>query len=109
MYSIIVTGARGEPRTLPRWGIPPKSRCTSDALAKRVDDDGEDEEPPLTARATPTAAPISTMSSPTAMSTFDDAARRSPFRCTGGGAARARRRLLCFPLAIASQGSDGAG
>ena len=114
MYSIIVTGAFGEPRTSPCCGIPANSRWTTPAFGNAFVSEprvgmvpAEDEllPPKASAIATP-AAMITSPATAAAASTFGDARRRAPLRATGGGAATCcLRRRACLPL-IRTNGSQ---
>src|ERR1051326_3258628 len=73
MYSTIVTGAFGLPRTFPRWGMPLKSPTAEPAsgsvvLADVVD--GFDEEPPVSANASAAATAASAITTTAIASTF---------------------------------------
>ena len=100
MYSIIVTGALGEPRTFPLCGMPLKSWVTTPASGSFVVVVTGDEDPPVIATTSAIAAATSAIAPTAAPSTFGDALRGPPVLRTGGGVCTCRLRLACFPLVI---------
>src|SRR5262249_25927669 len=94
MYSARVTGAFGEPRTFPCWGIPfsvvlPSaafgSGLTREPRAGVEPDDEDDDLRPVRTNPSTIASTIITTTNAAPISTFGEAWRRWPGAFTGGG------------------------
>src|SRR5215831_7210100 len=107
MYSTIVTGAFGLPRTLPCWGMPlkrlfavPESGSVLAVVPVALE---PEDEPPVSANASATATAASAITPAPIASTFGDACLPlPPVLRTGGGAGVLRSRRAFLPLVMSA-------
>ena len=100
MYSVIVTGALGEPSTFPCWGMPFSSDTAVPESGSGVGVVVELDEPPVSATAAATAIPARTMTAPAIASTFGEAFRPPVLRTGGGGVRRCCRAFLPLVMSL---------